>query len=191
MRKWRNTHVLDVDGRTWLAARSDAVDEGVRASWNVGCRGSRGSSTTVTTSESASTASAVTTSKSSAASSIASAVASSATTIWSVEASAKATAWTTEASASAKSATSAKASAASESASVGVTVLTNFKNSSLPVVAVEVLDGVLCVIWGLECDNTRALGSAIWGSVDICACNVTSLTEQVLQILPADRERKL
>jgi hypothetical protein len=85
------------------------------------------------------------------------------------------------------SATSTKASAANDARSiVGVAVLTDFEHASLPVVAVEVLDGVLSVVGGIESYHTGALGCAIWSHVDISAHDVAALTEEVLEILPAD-----
>jgi hypothetical protein len=55
-------------------------------------------------------------------------------------------------------------------------------------------DGVSGIIGRLECDNTRTLRAAIGRDVDIGAKHlavVCSLTEQVLQVLPANIVGKL
>lgn len=127
---------------------------------------------------------------SSAASTIASAKSSTAA-IGTVEVTTESSASTAKASTTAKSSTTTEAAATAKAASVSVAVLANFKDATLPVVAVEVADGVLSVFCSLECDDTGALGRAIWSGVDVCACDVASLTEQVLQILPADGEWEL
>jgi hypothetical protein len=64
----------------------------------------------------------------------------------------------------------------------------------LPIIAVELGDGVAGILWSLESDNTGALGTTIGCDVNVSAENlavVSSLAEEVLQILPADVVRKL
>jgi hypothetical protein len=85
-------------------------------------------------------------------------------------------------------------------------ILTNIQQAALPIVTIELLNSVASVIWRLEGNNTRALWTAIWTNVHIGTDHValtschevrkvsvglgygqhTSLTEQVLQILPAN-----
>lgn len=162
------THVLHMDGRAWLAAGNNAIDKGVRASRHVGGRGTRYSST-VTATE-ASTATITASSIPSAASAVASTISCS-TAVGAIEAAAEASTRTAEASTATKSTTTTKTSAA-ESAGLCVAVLANFKDASLPIVAGEVLDGVLGVFWSLECNDTRTLGCAVWSGMDICAHDV-------------------
>ena len=55
-------------------------------------------------------------------------------------------------------------------------------------------NGVASILGSLESNNTGALGAAIGGDVDVSAKDlavVSSLAEEVLQILPADVVRKL
>jgi hypothetical protein len=64
----------------------------------------------------------------------------------------------------------------------------------LPIVAVELGDGVAGIFRSLKSDNTGALGAAIGCDVNVSAQDlaiVSSLTEEVLQVLPADVIRKL
>lgn len=64
----------------------------------------------------------------------------------------------------------------------------------MPIVAVELGNGVASILGSLESNNTGALGAAIGGDVDVSAEDLTvvsSLAEEVLQILPADVVRKL
>ena len=64
-----------------------------------------------------------------------------------------------------EAASSTKASVASK------TVLAHLKVAALPLVAVELSDGVPGIVYCLEGNDTRALWSAIWCDVDICAKN--------------------
>ena len=64
----------------------------------------------------------------------------------------------------------------------------------MPIVAVELGNGVASILGSLESNNTGALGTAIGGDVDVSAEDLTvvsSLAEEFLQILPADVVRKL
>jgi hypothetical protein len=90
-----------------------------------------------------------------------------------------------------KATTTTEAAAATEATSASKAVLTNFENATRPVVAVELLNGVLGVLGSLESDDTRALGSAIWGGVHVGADDGTALTEEVFQVLPANVVGKL
>lgn len=146
---WGYTHVLDVDDGVWLAARECAIGEGV------GCddRCSSAAAATIATSLAALIASAsISTSslETSATSSIATATAEAAAAVATLlKASAESTAATETASSSAETATSAKSWAR-----VCIAVLANLKNAALPVVAVEGLNGVLCVFWCVESDDS-------------------------------------
>ncbi len=64
----------------------------------------------------------------------------------------------------------------------------------MPIVAVELGDGVAGILRSLKSDDTGALGTAIGCDVNVSAEDlaiVSSLTEEVLQVLPADVVRKL
>ena len=93
--------------------------------------------------------------------------------------------------ATSEAATTTKAAAATEATSAGKAVLANLKHASRPVVAVELLNGVLGILRSLESDNTRALGSAVGRHVDVSADDGTTLTEEILQVLPANVVGKL
>ena len=83
------------------------------------------------------------------------------------------------------------AAAATEATSAGKAVLANLKHASRPVVAVELLDGVLGILGSFKSDDTRALGSAVGRHVDVSADDGTTLTEEILQVLPANVVGKL
>ena len=95
----------------------------------------------------------------------------------------------TSATSATKASTSAKATR-----SASITVLTNIKSATLPIVAVELGDSIPAVLGCLERDNTGTLGTAIGGNVNISADDLTgisSLAEEILQVLPADVVWKL
>ena len=106
-------------------------------------------------------------------------------------------------------ATTTKARAAH--AGVGEAILTHLDDATVPLVAVELLNGVASILGGLKYDDTRALGPAIGAHVDIGANDgaltswtksmykffdkrpgvLTGLAEEILQILPANVEGQL
>lgn len=140
------------------------------------------------------------------------------------ETSAKAPATAHEAATSTKTAASAESSTAkattestseASSTTAGEAVLSHLKRTSLPVIAVELHDGVASVVRTFESYNSGTLRTAIGAHMNVgandgtllsfevfnvrdCATQTlntgdehTSLTEQVFEILPADRVRKL
>ena len=75
----------------------------------------------------------------------------------------------------ATSKTPTKASTTSEAwSTASVAVLTNLENAALPIVAVELLNGVLSVVWVVECDDARALGTTILSRMNVGTNNGTS-----------------
>lgn len=178
------TYVLDVDDWVSLASRSDTVGEGVGRHGSLGwCRSVVASALSVgTTLLTIATASLVSTTAVATLESATTATeASKATTTKSAATASKATT-----KAPTKASTTAKAWSCSRKS-----IFTNFERAALPVVAVECVDCVLCVIRRLECDHTRALGIAILTQVNISADNVACLAEEILEILPADLVREL
>jgi hypothetical protein len=68
-------------------------------------------------------------------------------------------------------------------------IFANLEVATLPLVAVELVDGISGIVHGLESYYAWALGATIRGHVDIGTENgssMCSLTEEILQILPAD-----
>lgn len=191
----RQSYVADIDGLTALSTSSSEVSEGVR-------RDRAGGGLKAWTACAAAEA----TSATEAAAEASTAAAKSSTTT-------KASTKSTSHSAIAAPAAEAHARAAAAS----VSVLANLKDSALPVVPIELLDGVASIIGALENNNTRSLGTAVRSNVDVGANdgtisgyeNVrlraqhairlkregdrthTSLSEEVLEILPAYIEGKL
>jgi hypothetical protein len=80
-----------------------------------------------------------------------------AATATSTEASSKTTACSSEAAASTKASVASK------------TIFAHLKVAALPLVAVELSNGVPSIVYCLEGNDTRALWSAIWCDMDICA----------------------
>jgi hypothetical protein len=161
--------VADVDDGTRIHARGGEVGERVRgssgSSRSAVTSSARGSAceaarrATVTRSTTVAAA-AVASSETTATSKACARAEATTATIATVEA---ATAVATSEAAATAEATAAVASAASE------TVLTDLEETAGPVVAVELLNGVLGVFRSLEGDDTRALGSAIRSHVDVGA----------------------
>jgi hypothetical protein len=85
----------------------------------------------------------------------------------------------------------AATTSAESTATASVAILTNFEKTTLPVIAVHDVDGILCILRSVKSDDTRSLGRSVRSLVDISANDVTRLAEKILQILPADREWKL
>jgi hypothetical protein len=71
--------------------------------------------------------------------------------------------------AASEAAATAEATTATETSSAGKAVLTDLEETAGPVVAVELLDGVLSILRSFEGDDTRALGSSIRSHVDVSA----------------------
>ncbi len=215
------TYVAHVDRRARLGAGCREVGEGI---WcKSSCRGSRVGSTASSAAAVSSTTIAATTS--SIATTTTSITASISTTpSETTRRAAESTTTTAVASSSVSAAESAttSAEATSEAATAAiwctaraaacVAVFTNFEDATLPVIAVELSDGVLRIIGVVERDDAGALGTPVGAEVDVCAndgtclgweevsncvvtshgiCFLTSLAEEILHVLPADSERKL
>lgn len=138
------TYVSDVDGLARLAAARGIVGEGVR---RVGCsaagiKSAAGNESRCTTTEASATAKA-----------------------------AKGTAATTEASTAAETAAKASATAktatATEPTGTCEPVLAHLEVAALPLIAIELLNGIASVVGGLEGDNAGALRPAIGCDVHI------------------------
>jgi hypothetical protein len=71
--------------------------------------------------------------------------------------------------AASEAAATAEATTATEASSAGKAVFTDLEETAGPVVAVELLNGVLGVFRSLEGDDTRALGSSIRSHVNVGA----------------------
>lgn len=192
-----STYVFDVDDGVWLAALSNAIGESVwwdSSSLLIAAEIAPSTEATVTVATSSAMESATATAVTSTTTSIAStaiaattAVATSAVATCSVAIAAAVSTTTPKA-----SATSSKATTATKAwSAVGEAILTDLEHAALPVVAIELRDGVLCVFWRIECDDTGALCVAIWSNVDIRTRDIACLTEQILEILPADLKREL
>jgi hypothetical protein len=165
-------HVDDVAG---LSARASKVGE------RVGCVGR---SSGLEAGSGARRPTAVTSSSSSEASSSAKTAS---------EAAAAAEPWSSSPSAEAatKATTGAEAAATPTEASRSSSkaVVANLEVASLPLVAIELVDGVSRIVHGLESNDARALGATIRSDVDVGAENGTSvgsLAEEILQVLPAN-----
>jgi hypothetical protein len=91
-----------------------------------------------------------------------------------------------ESSTSTEAATKAATTSAVAAATASVAILTDFENTTLPVVAVHDVDGILCILGSVESDDTGSLGSTVGSLVDIGTNDVTCLAEEILQILPTD-----
>lgn len=97
-----------------------------------------------------------------------SAKASSATKSTAKASSAAKTTTATKSSAKTSSATKATTTAKSTAAHVvGEAIYTNFEDPAVPVIAVELLDGVASIIGSLEDNDTGALGATVGSKVDI------------------------
>ena len=95
----------------------------------------------------------------------------------------------TSAKTSTEAATASEATASSKASVARKTVFANLEVTTLPLVAVELSDGVPSIIYSLESNDTRALWSAIWSDVNIGTkdrAGMSGLTEEVFQILPAN-----
>lgn len=96
------------------------------------------------------------------------------------ESSAKASTASAESSTATEAATKSTAHAATESStaaeahtwpSTSIAVLSNLENSALPIIAVELLDGIAGVVGALKDNDTGALGATVGTSVDISTDN--------------------
>jgi hypothetical protein len=102
------------------------------------------------------------------------AISATATAISSAESTATAAEASTAAKAAAKATSCSKSATTTEAAAhriVGEAVLAHFQQAPLPVIAVELLDGVARVVGRLEEDGPRAFGSTVRSGVDISANN--------------------
>jgi hypothetical protein len=164
--------VANVDDGRRVHARGGEVGERVRSS----SRSGRGSAVTSSARRRASVATARSTVTALRAAVTAAAVATSesATTskAWARTESttaAKASVESTTTIAASEAAATTEASTAAEASSAGKAVFTDLEETAGPVVAVELLDGVLGVFRSLEGDDTRALGSSIRSHVNVGA----------------------
>lgn len=80
----------------------------------------------------------------------------------------------TETAAKTATATSKATTAAKAHVGVGEAVGTDLEDATLPVVAIELLDGVASVVGGFEDNNTGALGPSIGTEVHVGANDTTS-----------------
>lgn len=96
-------------------------------------------------------------------------------TVASAEA-ATASAETTAAVTSAEAATAAEASTATTKAHAGIreAIRTDLEDAALPIVSIELLDGVSSVVWGFEYHNAGTLGPSIGSQVDVGADDTAS-----------------
>lgn len=192
MHPGRCTHVLDENGRARLAAGNDTIDEGIDGKWCSACLTS-----TEATVSAARVAPAAGIPATTVASSEASTPAVSSSTIASTSLESSATSKAAPASkASSKASAASKATPKSAAATatggrVCVAILADLQYAPLPVVAVEILNCILCVFGSLKCHNTGALRVAVVAHVDVGAHDIPGLTEKVLQVLPSDGEWKL
>jgi hypothetical protein len=151
MLRWRlgngtvRTHIADVDDFNLVSARGSVVGERVGRN--------RGRSTTVEASTTGAAATTTTTTSASEA----------ATTTAVAETSA---ATKSSSSISTTEATSTAAEAAAHGI-VGKPVFTDLEHATLPVVAVELLDSIACIVGGFEDDYSRTFRSAVLAEVDI------------------------
>jgi hypothetical protein len=164
--------VANVDNGRRVHARGGEVGERVRGS----SRSGRGSAVTSSARRRASVATARSTVSALRAAVTAAAIATSesATTskAWARTESATATKASIKSSttiAASEAAATAEATTATETSSAGKAVFTDLEETAGPVVAVELLNGVLSVFRSLEGDDTRALGSSIRSHVDVSA----------------------
>lgn len=182
----QSTYVADIDGLAGFSTGGSKVGEWVRG---IGCSASTGIEAS-SSAKSARSAAAIPTTHSET-SSVPTTSGKAATT----EATAEAAA------AEASTATETSRGRASE------TILTDFKIATLPLVPVELLNGIPSVVRSLKCNDARTFGTAIRSGVDICTKNTagvrwsnlisdehtqhfsawpTCLAEEILQILPAN-----
>lgn len=68
---------------------------------------------------------------------------------------------------------SGTAEAATRGEVASETILADLQWAALPIVPIELLDRVACVVWRLKGNNTRALWTAVWTNVDISADDST------------------
>ena len=136
------TYISNIDELAHFSSRSSVVGKGVRRSssstWSSSVIETAGRWTTIATTSVATT----------------SAVASS-----------KATSATTKAASKPSASYATSKSATTLVTATGWTsklVLTDLQHAALPVIAVELVDGVTRVLGVLECNNTGAFGTTIW-----------------------------
>jgi hypothetical protein len=158
------TYVADVDDRSRLAARGGKVSEGVGR-----CRCSRRATVETTRRSTTETAA-----KAAATTKLLSTKATSAAHETSTRGELLAKASTTSHEAAA---TTAKARWASE------TVFSDFEDTAVPVVSVELLDGDLGVIRVVESDDTGALHATVGGDVNVSTDDSTSVSYTIDQYI--------
>lgn len=152
----RGSYIADVDDLTPVGSGCGVVGEGVR--------GNRGSDCSIgETTRGAATARA---SEASTATEAAEATASTTETASAAETTAS------EASAHATIPTAA-AEAHTTTATTSISILSDLEVATLPVVAVELLNGVASIVRALENDNARSLGSTIRANMNISADDTT------------------
>lgn len=97
-----------------------------------------------------------------------------------------------EASTTAKAAAeTASATTVTSSSATSVTILTDFEKATLPIVSVHDVDSVLSVLGSVEGDNTGSLGGSVRSHVNVSTNDISGLTKEILQVLPANREWEL
>ena len=154
------THIPDVNRLTTLGSGSSIIREGIRRH-GAGCSSSSSikaaATTTTTAAAGVSTAPSETTTEATATT----------TETSSTKAPAEAATHTTVAT------TTAKAHGAATT-TTSKSIFANLKNSALPVVAIELLNGIASIFWTFENDNTRAFRPAIRADMDISSDDATN-----------------
>jgi hypothetical protein len=145
--RWDGTYVANIDSVALLNTRRGIVGERVRGHGDMAAIEAARSTATAITTTTAAIAAESTTASAKAAAAIATA---------------KGTASASEAAAAVATGTHGR---------TGEAVLTNLEHAALPVVAVELLDGVAGIVGRLENHNARALGPAVRAEMDIGANN--------------------
>lgn len=139
------TYIADVDDRTAFASRTGIIRERIRRN---GCT----RSVVATTGASAKPSSAV---------------ASSPTITATVSTTPAVPATATETSTSSVATSEATPTTTEAARGTSKAIFAHFKCPTLPVVAIELSNGVPCVFRGLEGNDSRAFGTAIWTNVDV------------------------
>jgi hypothetical protein len=178
--------VLDVNELALGTSARDAIGEGVGRDGRIAeTRASRSAEAASTRAAlEATTAAAKATTVASASAAETTAEAATATTL-------EATRTALEAATSTEAAAKATATSAVAASAASVAILADLKETTLPVVAVHDVDGILCILRSVESDDTGSLGRSVGSLVNVSANDITRLAEEILQILPTDRKGKL
>lgn len=189
------TYVAHVDRLTAISTRCSIVGKGVRGHCGRGIESGAAASSHRSAATESSTTTAETESTSAAA-----------------EASTAEATGTSKATAHATAIAATATKAHTTTALLGITILAHFDHAALPVIAIKLLNSIACIFGTLKNDDTGALGAAIGAHVDISTNHasdagwnmlvivqetvdttqeLTSLTEEILEVLPTNVEGKL